>query len=72
MEPEDAGLETAEFEAHWTEVRYHEGHATPTELAAAIRRLNDVRRAAADAERRRVVGWVFPWRDERPARLAGN
>ena len=72
MEPTNTGLERAEFEAMWTEVRYHEGLATAADLAVATRRLRDAQAVAADAAHLRMVGWVFPWRDAQPLAPAGN
>jgi hypothetical protein len=72
MDAVDAQLTTAEFEAIWIEVRYHEGRATAADLEAAIRQVNALRRLAHDLELGRAVGCTFPWREARPLTSAGN
>ena len=55
MELIEAQLASAEFEATWLEVRYHDGSATVAQVEAAIRRVDELRRLAREAVRRRRV-----------------
>ena len=72
MEAVNTQLATAEFEALWIEVRYHEGRATAADVEAAIHRVNDLRRLAHDLRYGRKVGFTFSWREARPLTSAGN
>jgi hypothetical protein len=68
----DMELATAEFEATWLEVRYHEGGATVAEVQAAIRRVDALRRTAATITRRRAIGATLSWQPSRPLQPIGN
>jgi len=72
MKTEQEILLLVEFEAYWTEVRYHEGRASVAEVSAAARLLNRVRRAVAETERQRTIGCVFPWCPELAVEPSGN
>jgi len=57
----DMELATAQFEATWLEVRYHEDDATVAEVEAAIRRVDALRRVVATMAHERAVGESVCW-----------
>jgi len=61
MDAIEAQLETAEFEALWLEVRYHEGGASVAEVERAIRRVDGLKRLVMRMDEARLAGETFPW-----------
>jgi hypothetical protein len=68
----DMELATAQFEATWLEVRYHEEGASVAEVEAAIRRVDALRRVAATMAHERAVGESFSWRAPEVRQIAGH
>jgi hypothetical protein len=68
----EAQLETAEFEALWLEVRYHEGRASVAEVERAIRRVDQLKRIAARMDEARLAGETFPWPETAAVAAVGH
>ena len=72
MQAIETELETAEFEALWLQARCYEGCVSVGVVHVAIRRVDELRRLAAELARGRVVNGALFWRDPCATAVAGN
>ena len=72
MQAIETELETAEFEALWLQARCYEGCVSVGVVRVAIRRVDELRRLAAELARGRVVNGALFWRDPCATAVAGN
>jgi len=72
MQAIETELETAEFEALPLQARYYEGRASVGLVRAAIRRVDELHRLAAELADGRVVNGALFWRDPCATAIAGN
>ncbi|HEX9348152.1 MAG TPA: hypothetical protein VF919_11310 [Gemmatimonadales bacterium] len=72
MQAIETELETAEFEALWLQARCYEGCVSVDLVRVAIRRVDELRRLAAELARGRVVNGALFWRDPCTTAVAGN
>src|SRR5207247_571927 len=72
MQAIETELETAEFEALWLQARCYEGCVSVGLVRVAIRRVDELRRLAAELARGRVVNGALFWRDPCATAVAGN
>src|SRR5438132_1331395 len=72
MQAIETELETAEFEALWLQARCYEGCVSVGLVRVAIRRVDELRRLAAELARGRVVNGALFWRDPCTTAVAGR
>jgi hypothetical protein len=72
MQAIETELATAEFEALWLQARYYEGRVNVAVVRAAICRVDELRRLAAELADGRMVNGALFWRDPCTTAVAGN